>query len=745
MILHRIWIGIFILLVQVGLCATAFGAGVRVTFDSSPPGAAVYIDGKESGVRGYSSPTFKIRLTRGQHRLLLELAGYKPFEQMIDVRRAQTFAFTLERAQVKVEIKPPGTDDTARGGEIFVDGTAAGTVPAQLEMSPGRHLIEVRKPDYHIFSETLEVTGTETRSLMVVLKAEVKAGSLMVSASGDGEVFVDGKSRGPAPTLVDNLPEGEHQVEVRRPDPAAPPWRQSVRVVAGQRASVVAEAAPVVPKTGSLLVVTAAPEAEVVIDGTTRIKANQPVGELTPGQHLINVQAKGYKPFTKIVEVEVGKRRVENVELQQSAEGRGVGTLRVVMVNPVEGAQYYINGKRYDEATILSEKGVEAASGQNIIVVRKEGFGEVRKEINLPAGGTASVPLEMRNTGKIFISSTPSGARISIDGVTIGQTPFLADNVPAGPHAVELMLPGYPPQVQQVVVGGGERATVSAELGQQQNPTIAGPPDRAAVQLQQFGASSFSALTNTPARFTLDIGTGFPYFVDLRLTIGAASRGMFGLDGGIELRTTFYETDINAILRAQLFRVGIVAGGLNLLIGGGGGPRKRDGFVFEAGLPITLLAGRKVHLTLRPYLQVYSDRLCPGVDTLRGLASSGQNAALMELAQPEHAGDRCAGGGDENMPNGYPNAILDGAGSAYQPQSPAYQVLGTPVLDRFAGARFLLQGVLEVEVTRSVNLWLLIEGAPGQEERQSYTDKFNRIFPIHDTPLYGRGGVTLKF
>ena len=95
----------FLLLLYVGLCDLPAPAmaktvrAVRVTINSSPPSATVFVDGKERGLQGYASPSFKLRLTKGPHRLLLELSGYKPLEQLIDVQQTQQFTFTLERAR----------------------------------------------------------------------------------------------------------------------------------------------------------------------------------------------------------------------------------------------------------------------------------------------------------------------------------------------------------------------------------------------------------------------------------------------------------------------------------------------------------------------------------------------------------------------------------------------------------------------------------------------------------------------
>ncbi len=57
----------------------------------------------------------------------------------------------------------------------------------------------------------------------------------------------------------------------------------------------------------------------------------------------------------------------------------------------------------------------------------------------------------------------------------------------------------------------------------------------------------------------------------------------------------------------------------------------------------------------------------------------------------------------------------------------------------------MLQAAVELALTSNVSFYGILEGAPFQKERQLFTDKFNRLFPIHDTPIYGRMGITAKF
>ena len=477
--------------------------------------------------------------------------------------------------------------------------------------------------------------------------------------------------------------------------------------------------------------VVAPDDAEITIDGTQSARPNQVISGLRVGQHVIAVHGKDYAPVNKVVEIEANKQRVEQVAMEKSAAGRGVATVRMVMVNPVEGAEYYINGRRVKEDELLGDKGVEVAAGKNIVVVQKPGVGKVTRQVNVAAGATEVVTVELKSVGRLAISSSPAGGQILLDGQPVGTSTFTADDVPAGQHQVEVRLNGFPPFSQAVVVRGGETATVQADLqaggayppgavapdGSPYAPApypqggtvyVHGGPRR--LLLRSEMSASLSAVTNDPGRFTVDLGGGYPYFVNLGIAVGAARVGMFGLDVGVELRSDIYVTEVGVKARAQLFQAGPIAGGLNLLVAGGGGPDQRNDFVLEVGAPLTLIAGRFVQLTARPYLQIYSDRACPPAATASPDSLTRGEACTAAL-----------------------NAVTTGGEDTY----------GS--LERMNGARFLLQGVLEVYVARHLNLWLLVEGAPGTE-RRTWTRPYNALLIQQtDYGIYGRTGVTFRF
>ncbi len=68
-------------------------------------------------------------------------------------------------------------------------------------------------------------------------------------------------------------------------------------------------------------------------------------------------------------------------------------------------------------------------------------------------------------SGRLEITSNPTGAEISIDGNFVGDTPS-ETNVPAGSHTVTVIKKGYKTWERKLAVSGG-KVTVAADLEQQ--------------------------------------------------------------------------------------------------------------------------------------------------------------------------------------------------------------------------------------------------------------------------------------
>src|SRR5262249_39693945 len=152
--------------------------------------------------------------------------------------------------------------------------------------------------------------------------------------------YVDGTRRDAAPALIGDLTEGQHTVEVRK-DPL-PPWKQLVTVVGGQQVKVAAGLQAAVAAGGAVRGGSAAPGAEGIGDGEPKGPANTEIGNLKPGQHIVEVRAKGFQ--SQVVEQQVvpGEQRIAKIDLSPQVEK--VATARLRIVTPVPDAEVFIDG-----------------------------------------------------------------------------------------------------------------------------------------------------------------------------------------------------------------------------------------------------------------------------------------------------------------------------------------------------------------------------------------------------------------
>lgn len=145
----------------------------KVHVVSDPPGATLYIDDKEAGAVGKTP--YKGKLTRGPHVLVLELDGYEPAVQDIEVkkrRKQQTFKIELaEVANGTVEVDGKPGDVGSLGAQILVDGEDKGELPEILELPAGAHQLEVRKKGFKPYDEWIEVTKGKTLKVVVTLQS----------------------------------------------------------------------------------------------------------------------------------------------------------------------------------------------------------------------------------------------------------------------------------------------------------------------------------------------------------------------------------------------------------------------------------------------------------------------------------------------------------------------------------------------------------------------------------------------
>jgi len=323
------------------------GRAFKIKVDSAPPGAAVYWDAgvtpapRDYAIAGYTPLT--IVVPGGAVRVALELKGYRPQERDLDVTRPGDLLVTLERASAPARLElVAGSDGGAGGAEVSVDGVVRGTIPNAFEVPAGRRHLEIKKEGWKTQTRWVDLGDDERRTIEIALeRAESPSGTLLVTADGPADVYVDGVRKDAAPAVIAGLPPGEHVVEVRRD--GVPPWRQAVTIIPGQQAKVVAKLAPAPvvapaapppvapplppepaaavepPRTAKLRLVSTPRGADVAIDGVLVGKTPIERGDVAAGDHLVSFYLEGYTDERQTISVVGGAERLVTAELRPQA------------------------------------------------------------------------------------------------------------------------------------------------------------------------------------------------------------------------------------------------------------------------------------------------------------------------------------------------------------------------------------------------------------------------------------------
>jgi hypothetical protein len=689
-----------------------------VKIDSAPPGAAIYINDRACPAIGVTP--WEGKLNNGDYTVIIEAPGYdlatRPFK-VAKVRKAQEMFVPLVKKldPPKIDVRADA-DKNMFGATVLLDGQPQGQAPMVLTTTAGRHLVQVKKDGFEDYSAWLETKENQVQTFAPTIKeiAKPKYGVVVVEADiADAEVYIDGnKHPDNTPAIINNVIEGVHVIEVKKPPGL--PWKQTIEVKAGQQSKVRADlAATQNGGVGVVRVLSDAQGARAFIDGTDMGSVPVDIKDVKAGDHIVQVKAAGFQPSERHVTVTAGGSQIVKFDLNTEVSADS-GLLKVVST-AVE-AMVFIDGAAVGK--VPQEK--RLAQGEHPVVVRLEGFKPFEQKVRIEAGQTLTLQADLKAVGRLRVLSTPVGATVLINGVSVGKAPVDTE-VEVGENVVRIEQPGFKAAEQSVTIEGGKTETLSREL------EIAGPSETELFS-QQRGLSSFGARALPRGRSTVDLDIGYPYFFTGRITVGAGKVSkLFGFDATVGVRTLFARTELG--LGGRMTFVDdepfSAAAFTNLWWGSKlFDDSKRNGVTWDVGGLASLTALTHVTITGRAYAEVWSDRHCPALDN--------------------------------SMPNGFegtdPIQVCDQLKKGTISDADrrrVKQLLGTDgsgAFDRESGARFLLSLVGEIAFQQQWNVYFIFEGAPFQQaERALFTNLFSGSMADTDFRIYARTGLTYKF
>lgn len=593
----------------------------------------------------------------------------------------------------------------------------AGYTPITLKVPRGNVRLVIELKGFRPQERDVDV-ARNNQALTVTLERVPQPAHLEVVAANDGgavgaDVSIDGVGRGTLPNTFE-VAAGRHDIEVRKA--GWKPLAKWVDLAEDERRTmeVVLDRDELPPGT---LLVTADVSGDVYVDGARKDVAPAVITGLGPGEHVVEVRRAGAAPWRQTVTIASGQQSKVNANLglpaspQPAAGGAGaqpvLGGRAILRVqSTVPDAEVFLDGSTLGKAPVDRR---DLEPGRHYVTVRKDGYQEFKREVDLVDLQSVALVADLRAVGKVRFLSNPQGADVTIDGEPVGHTPVAREDVPAGDHVFLFRLNGYYDHKETISVIGGKERLVSADL-----KVLPTGPTPEQVARRKAGMSSFGARALPTGGFTADLGVGYPNILMARLTVGAFTLKPGGLDLGIEILTYFQMSMLSLHSRLQLATVGPLSVAVRGNIGGGAGVNGRNTFFFDAAAIAALDFADVVTFSADLRFAYWSDQFCPSAQQVANGVGQEDYCKTASTWLPEFG-------------NNDPAGRRFGASRLYAGLTAVAAI--DERLSVFARLDFLpLAGILTFP-----------------PPRYAYEGKFNSIMFEHDPLYYGTVGVSLKF
>jgi len=443
-----------------------------ISIKSKPSKANIYIDGNDAGI----TPGIIKSVSPGTHKIEVKMDGYEVWSESTDVKadKEMNLTATLQAKSGSINIK----SEPAKA-RIYLDDEEVGTTPDTLKsVAPGKHEIEVRMDGYDVWNKKLDVeAGKET-----VLKAalQMKVGSINVKSDpANATIFLDGKNVGITPetiyifALSDLKPE-KHTVEVRMDGYEV--WSEVVDVVADKEKFLTAK---LQMRAGSISIKSEPAKATILLDNKSVGTTPKTITDLKPGEYNIEVKMEGYEDWSENVKLDIGKNKALTAALQMTAASISIES------EPAK-ASIFLDGKEFGKTPAM-RKSIDP--GKHEVEVRMEGYQVWSKIVNLKTGKEKLLTATLQiMSSTIRIESTPTKARIYLDGEDVGITPEILRSVPLGAHEVKVKMEGYEVWSKKLNVETGKQKTLTAALQKASSPVDV-KPETSSKTLTQLRSS----------------------------------------------------------------------------------------------------------------------------------------------------------------------------------------------------------------------------------------------------------------
>jgi len=216
-----------------------------------------------------------------------------------------------------------------------------------------------------------------------------------------------------------------------------------------------------VPTTGSLNITSSPTGATVTVDGTTYGTTPELVSGLSAGSHSVGVSMTGYQTYSGTASVTAGTETPVNVVLTPVSPTTG----SLSITSSPSGATVTVDGTGYGLTPVVVSG---LSPGSHTLELSLTGYQAYSGTATVTAGVQTPVNVVLTpvspTTGSLSITSSPSGATVTVDGTGYGTTPAIVSSLSPGSHTLGLSLTGYQAYSGTATVTAGVQTPVNVVL-----------------------------------------------------------------------------------------------------------------------------------------------------------------------------------------------------------------------------------------------------------------------------------------
>ncbi len=152
----------------------------RISIESTPPGAVVWLDGEYKG-----KTPLKLKVLTGKSKLRIAKEHFIPVEKTIVVTASETFRFTLAKQKYRLSV-----ESVPSGAALKVNGISKGRTPESFTLAQGRYKVTVEENKYMKKSKRINLNRDRELRLRLSKRYAGYVGfSFIVPANTDYELF----------------------------------------------------------------------------------------------------------------------------------------------------------------------------------------------------------------------------------------------------------------------------------------------------------------------------------------------------------------------------------------------------------------------------------------------------------------------------------------------------------------------------------------------------------------------------